>query len=92
MIQNLQIRNNLQELYPDIYTHETLSALAALAPFNREIKEAMASRIKRREDRNQNKTRITFLDPEDFIPRTGIKVKDARNGNFEGAVIPEDLQ
>jgi len=92
MIQNLQIRDNLQELYPDIYTHEILSALTALAPFNREIREAMASRIKRREDRNQNKTKITFLDPEDFIPRTGIKVKDARNGNFEGAVIPKDLQ
>jgi malate synthase len=86
------IHDNLQESYNDIYTPEALSTLTALAPFNREIKEAMASRIKCREDRNQNKTKITFLDPEDFIPRTGIKVKDARNGNFEGAVIPKDLQ
>ena len=35
---------------------------------------------------------MTFLDPESFIPRTKIKVQDARDGKFEGAVIPADLQ
>ena len=36
--------------------------------------------------------RSHFLDPESFIPRTNIKVQDARDGKFEGAVIPADLQ
>ncbi len=92
MIKELIIRDNLKESYPDIYTPEALTALAALARFNRDIKEAMASRIAGRAKRHQDKTRISFLDPEDFIPRTNIKVKDARDGNFEGAVIPKDLQ
>jgi len=89
---NLIIRNNLQQTYSDIYTAEALEALSTLAHFNDEIKEAMAARMERRRQRHQNKQRITFLDPETTIPRTNIKVKDARAGNFEGATIPPDLQ
>lgn len=92
MTQNIHIHKNLEESYPDIYTSEALSALATLTPFNKDIKEAMASRIARRDKRNKNKTRLSFLDPEDYILRTNIKVKDARSGKFEGAVIPSDLQ
>ncbi len=92
MTKQFKIRDNLKEIYNDIYTPEALAALAALAHFNKDIKEAMASRIARRAKRHRDKTRISFLDPEDFIPRTKIKVKDARSGNFEGAVIPDDLQ
>ena len=86
------IRDNLQEVYPDVYTAEVLSALSALSPFNKRIKEVMATRMKRRADRQQHKTRITFLDPESTIPGTDINVQDARDGKFEGAVIPADLQ
>jgi malate synthase len=89
---NLKIRNNLQQEYSDVYTPEALSALSSLTPFNKDIKEAMALRIQRRAERQQQKKRITFLDPESYIPRTQIKVQDAREGRFEGAVIPEDLQ
>ncbi|MDO1445656.1 malate synthase [Rhodocytophaga aerolata] len=89
---NLIIRNNLQQTYSDVYTPEVLSALAALAHFNKDIKEAMAARMERRKQRQQNKKRITFLDPESTIPRTSITVKDARVGNFEGSLIPPDLQ
>lgn len=92
MNNNIILNPNLQEAYPDIYTPETLAALAALAPFNKDIKEAMAARLQRRTDRQQQKKRITFLDPEAYIPRTRIKVQDARDGKFEGAVIPADLQ
>jgi malate synthase len=52
----------------------------------------MAARSKRRSDREQQQKRIDFLDPESKIPRTDIKVADARNGRFEGAVIPADLE
>jgi malate synthase len=88
----MKIRNNLKESYSDVYTSEVLSVLSSLAHFNNDIKETMASRIQRRAERQKNKVRITFLDPESTIPRTGIKVKDAREGKFEGTVIPADLQ
>ena len=86
------IRGNLKESYTDIYTPEVLAALSALAHFNGDIKNAMAERIKRRTARQQQKQRIAFPDPESTIPRTNIKVKDAREGKFAGSVIPPDLQ
>ncbi|HEU4904480.1 MAG TPA: malate synthase, partial [Flavisolibacter sp.] len=89
---SFEIRSNLQQTYSDVYTPEALRALSALAPFNKEVKKAMAERTERRKQRIRQKQRITFLDPESFIPGTEIKVQDARNGNFEGAVIPDDLQ
>lgn len=86
------IRNNLKDVYLDVYTPEVLSALSLLSNFNNDIKEVMASRIKRRTERQQSKLKISFLDPESYIPRTNIKVRDAREGKFEGNVIPADLQ
>lgn len=89
---NIIIRSGLKETYSDIYTSEALEALSALSHFNKEIKEAMTARIQRRERRQQEQHRITFPDPESYILRTNIKVQDARDGNFEGAEIPADLQ
>jgi len=92
MSNNFKITGNIQETYSDVYTPEVLAALSSLAHFNEDIKEAMSARIKRRAERQRQKVRITFLDPGSFIPRTKIKVKDARDGKFEGAVVPADLQ
>lgn len=92
MNSQIAIRDNLKEAYKDIYTPEALAALSALAHFNSDIKSAMAARYKRRAEREQQKQRIEFLDPESIISRTSIKVKDARSGKFEGSVIPRDLQ
>lgn len=89
---DIVIRGNLKEEYNDIYTPEALAALSSLAHFNADIKTAMTARIKRRNERQQQKQRIGFLDPESIIPRTNIKVKDAREGKFEGSVIPGDLR
>ena len=86
------IRDNLKDIYSDLYTPEVLSALSALAPFNKRIKEVMAARMQRRAMRQEGKTRITFLDPASTIPGTNITVQDARDGNFEGSVIPADLK
>lgn len=88
----INIRNSLAESYRDVYTVEALDALSALAHFNGEIKSAMASRLQRRAERQQHHRRITFPDPESLIPRTNIKVQDARDGKFEGSEIPADLQ
>ncbi len=92
MANTIEIRGNLQKTYSDVYTPEALAALEALAHFNAVIKEVMAARIQKRAERYQNKTRITFPDPKSYIPRTNIKVQDARDGKFEGSVIPADLQ
>jgi malate synthase len=90
--QAFSIRDNLKEVYQDIYNPQVLNALSSLAHFNKDIKELMAKRMERRRERQQNKQRISFLDPQGYIPRTNIKVQDAREGKFEGAVIPPDLQ
>ncbi|MFC4874206.1 malate synthase [Negadavirga shengliensis] len=86
------IRDNLKESYQDVYTPEVLAALEVMADLNIEVKHLMDVRMRRRLERREKQKRIGFLDPETFIPGTQIKVKDAREGNFEGAVIPEDLK
>jgi len=88
----LQIRDNLAQDYPDVYTPEALAALAHMAGFNAEQKRLMDERTRRRAERMRSKTKIGFLDPDSVIPGTGIKVQDAREGRFVGAVIPHDLQ
>jgi len=90
--QKLEIRANLEIVYSDVYTKEALAALEALAAFDADRKAVMQARIDRRAERAREKGRITFLDPESYIPRTRIKVKDARSGNFAGSEIPADLQ
>ncbi len=92
MNNDLIINDNLEQTYGDVYTPKVLDALTSLAHFNKDVKEAMSARIQRRSERQQQKKRITFLDPDSLIPRTNMKVQDAREGNFEGATIPADLQ
>ena len=88
----LQIHGNLENTYLDVYTPEAIAALALLMKFNDVRLMVMDKRIKRRMERFWNKQRITFLDPDDYIPRTTIKVQDARAGKFAGSEIPSDLQ
>ena len=88
----LKIRNNLENSYSDIFTQEVLTALEFLARYNSDRKVLMRKRIERRTLRIQNKQRITFLNPDDIIPGTKIKVQDARDGKFIGSEIPGDLQ
>ena len=92
MTQRLEFRDGVRRAYPDVYTPEALRALEALAPLNRDRREAMAARIARRLARARDQQRIGFLDPQSMIPRTGIRVQDARDGDFEGGEIPADLR
>ena len=92
MSNNFIINGSIQQAYNDVYTPEVLKAISSLSHFNKEIKEAMSARISRRAERQQQKKRIGFLNADSFIPRTKIKVQDAREGKFAGAVIPEDLK
>ena len=88
----LEIRSNLDRAYPDVLTQEAIAALETLAHFDADRKSLMAARIERRSARARNSQRITFLDPDSYIPRTKITVQEAREGAFVGSEIPADLQ
>jgi malate synthase len=92
MIRRLDYRDSVIKAYPEVYTPAALEALEVLAPLNRDRRELMARRIARRLTRERGRQRIAFLDPQALIPRTGIRVQDARDGNFEGSEIPSDLK
>src|SRR5947208_3606003 len=89
---SFEIRGNLENEYQDVFTLEAVEALEALARFDTERKAVLAGRTARRAARFRNKERIKFLDPNATIGRTQIKVRDARDGNFMGSEIPQDLQ
>jgi malate synthase len=78
--------------YPDIFTAEAIAALSSLAPLNRDRRAVMAARIARRLERSRDGRRISFLPPDLVIPRTTIRVQDARDGNFDGSEVPQDLR
>ena len=89
---SIQIRAGLQSACPDVYTPAALAALEALAPFNQEQKAVMADRMERRAARARYREPIAFLDEDDCIPRTPIRVGEARQGDFIGSEIPADLR
>src|SRR5512132_4084767 len=91
MIRRLDYRASVLKAYAEVYSPAALEALEVLAPLNRDQHELMARRIARRRTRERGRQRIAFLDPQALIPRTGIRVQDARDGNFDGSEIPADL-
>jgi malate synthase len=91
MAPQLEIRDGLGEKYPDVYSPAALAALEALLPLERDRRALMAGRIARRAARSRERRRIAFLDPDGVIPRTAIRVGDAREGRFTGSDIPPDL-
>jgi len=90
--ESLEYRSDVRDRYADLFTSEAMAALEALAPFNRDRIDLMARRTERRAERARAGRPIGFLDPDDVIPRAGIRVADARAGNFDGGDIPPDLQ
>ena len=89
---NLTTQMGLLDRYSDVYTQDAMAALSIMEHWNEDRLELMAKRMQRRKKRFEAKERIAFLDPESYIPRTQIKVSDARRGHFEGAKIPRDLE
>jgi len=88
----LQVRGNLARVYDDVLTSEALAVLNALAPLDADRRGVMQARLDRRAGRRQRRERIAFLEPDDVIARTSIRVQDARDGRFAGSEIPPDLQ
>jgi malate synthase len=89
---SLEFRKTVRADYPDVITADAVRLLEALQRFDVARKSIMAARIERRAERARRRERIGFLDPNGYIARTSIKVKDARDGNFVGAAIPNDLR
>ena len=88
----VQVRENLGSAYADVLTPEVLLALARMSRFNEDQKELMKARSRRRLRRFRDHEKIDFLDADSYIPRTQIRVRDAREGRFTGGEIPDDLQ
>jgi malate synthase len=88
----LQISPSVESNYQDVYTPQVIAALAALADFDVDRKTLMRARAERRAARGRDRRRIAFLDSDATIGRTGITVRDARAGKFDGSEIPADLQ
>ena len=89
---SLQIRDNLEQTYSDVFTPEVLSTLSYLSDLNNERLAIMKKRMERRQKRAENLEMINFLNPDDKIDGTDITVQDARSGKFIGPEIPADLQ
>ena len=81
-----------RSVYPDVFTPQAVDALHALAPLDADRTAIMEARIVRRTARARDRTRIAFLDPAATIPRTTLRVQDARDGAFVGSAIPKDLE
>ena len=88
----VSIPPDLKRDYADLFNPQTVAALTALAEFNPQQKELMAARVERRRQRFRDQQPISFLPDDAVIPRTQIKVQDARAGRFVGSEIPGDLQ
>lgn len=88
----LVIQPHLETGFADVLTPAALDAIRVLAPFDDERSALMAARMQRRAHRHNHKERIGFMDPEAIIPRTQIRVQDARDGKFEGGEIPVRLK
>ena len=88
----LEIRAGVQDRYPDVLTPEALEVIVELAHLDSDRKAVMQARLERRRRRAELGERIQFLDSESVIPRTNIKVADARAGRFTGSAIPDDLK
>lgn len=89
---SVEMRSGLKETYPDVFTSPVIQMLQRLAPLDDDRRQIMQRRIERRARRALDRRRIEFLDPGSTIPRTGIAVRDARNGDFMGSEIPRDLR
>ncbi len=88
----LEIRSGVLPAYADVLTPAALDVLDALAPLDEARRDLMAARMVRRQHRAATGEPLAFLGGETLIPRTSIRVADARAGRFTGGPIPGDLR
>jgi len=88
----LMLRSGVFGQYADVLTPAALEVLEALVPFNAQRLRLMRERIERRAARLREGRGLDFPDAGATIPRTSLTVQQAREGKFEGAPIPADLE
>ena len=88
----LRLRAGVLDDYRDVLTASALETISALAPFDARRRALMQARIDRRARRQREYERIGFLPEDATIDGTDIAVRDARAGQFDGGVIPDDLK
>ena len=91
-LSRLVLRDGVAAAYSDLLGKEVLDALEALSPLDAERRRLMRERMVRRAARLREGKGLGFLDPALVIPRTSITVRQARDGQFEGAPPPADLE
>ena len=88
----LRLRAGVLDEYRDVLTPSALDVIAALVPFDARRRALMQARIDRRARRQRDRERIGFLPADATIGGTNLTVHDARAGQFDGGIIPDDLQ
>ena len=88
----INIAPDIKADFSELFTPEVLSALKALSYLNEEQQALMQKRNERRKHRHTGNQKPGFLAADELIPGSTMSVADARNGQFEGAPIPADLQ
>lgn len=88
----LEFQPGVRDQYADVLDEKVVSSLCAMAKFDVERRRLMTKRAQLRRQRAAEKRPISFLDPDEFIGHTQIRVQDARDGAFVGSEIPNDLQ
>ena len=92
IVGSLRVRAGILDEYRDVLTPAALDAIAALAPLDERRRTLMQERIARRARRQREHEPIDFLPDDGIIGGTRISVRDARAGNFDGGVVPRDLE
>lgn len=96
-----KLGKNVVEAYSDVYTPRVLSVLKKLAHLDAKRRSLLDQRLARRAAREKAQQAgrplegLDFRNPSELIPQSdgpAISVQDARDGNFEGAPIPQDLE
>jgi malate synthase len=88
----LEFRTGVLEARGDVLDVRALAALEVLTPLEQDRRAVMATRMANRQARIRDGRPLAFLDPDSLIPGTDIRVRDARDGRFEGSAIPHDLE
>jgi malate synthase len=91
MTKELEYRTGVEDSFQDVLTPAAQDLMEALAPLDLGRRAVMVDRQERRQARAAERRRIAFLDPNSIIPRTSLRVADARAGKFAGGDIPADL-
>ncbi|WP_020531271.1 hypothetical protein [Flexithrix dorotheae] len=91
MAQLIVSQNKLQS-YTDIYTKEAFQALEVMCHLNKEQKQLMEKRNKRRFQRTANNLSIDFLGEIERIGDLKETAGQIRKGEFDCSEIPDDLK